>query len=138
MRRASAGSMRKCWPRDFLGRMPWRAASARRALGVSGEPGDPGELEPALPGDLDVRDALPERGELREGRRAEVDDPSRDSIGATIVDYHSDRIAVVEVGDVDNGPLRQGQVGGEVPGAVVPRGLSGLRPADELRSSDLD
>src|SRR5437870_2121673 len=74
MRRASAGSIRKCWPRALRGLIPWRAARARIRVGVRAPPG--------LPGDLDVRDALGERRDLGEGGVAEVDDPPRDAVGA--------------------------------------------------------
>src|SRR5439155_20086852 len=84
----------------FLGRTPWRAARARRALGVS-RSGAPG---PGSPADLDARDALPEGGERRERRGTEVDDPPRD-VRPTIVDCDSDRMPVVEV--------RHGHLGSE-------------------------
>src|SRR5438093_715129 len=128
MRRASAGSIRKCCPRDFRGRMPWRAANARISLGVSDPPG--------LPGDRDVRDALGERRDLGEGGVAEVDDPPRDAIGATVVDYHSDGLAVVEVGHGDHRPEWKAEVGRVVsvdPAEVVPGGLSDLRSVRTAR-----
>src|SRR6266542_2500170 len=133
MRRASAGSMRKCCPSAFLGRIPWRAASARSPLGVR-TAGGSGDLVPGcseLPGDPDVGHALPEGCDLGEGRVAEVDDPSGDAVGATVVDYHSDRLAVVQI--VHGGPGAEGepQMGGVVsvsPAEVIPGGLADLVP----------
>src|SRR5438552_5181150 len=106
--------------------MSWAAARARRRLGVSEGIG-PG-ISP-LPADLDVRDALSERSDLLEGRRAEVDDAPGDAVGTTVVDYHSDAPAVVHVGDLHRGSFRQGEMRREVPRAVVPRGLAVLDPA---------
>src|SRR2546427_3089944 len=102
--------------------MPWRVARARIWLGVSAPPG--------LPGDLDVRDALGERRDLGEGGVAEVDDPPRDAVGATVVDYHSDGLAVVEIGHRDHRPEGEAEVGRVVtidPTEVVPGGLPDLR-----------
>src|SRR6266536_2855614 len=133
MRRARAGSTRKCCPRGFFGRTPCRAASALSALGVRAR-GDRGDLVPwwsELPGELDVGHALPERRDLGEGRVAEVDDPSGDAVGATVVDYHSDRLAVFQVGHGHRGPEREPQMGGVVavlPAEVVPGGLADLVP----------
>ena len=55
--------------------MPWLAAIERMAPGVS-----EGAAEAAAsPADVDRDDALVERGELRERRLAEVDDPRVDA-----------------------------------------------------------
>src|SRR5207245_4147465 len=94
MRRASAGSIRKCCPSDFFGRIPRLAARARTRLGVR-EGRAAGSSR--LPADLDVRHALAEGRDLRERGGAAVDDPSGDAVGATVVDYHSDRLAVIQI-----------------------------------------
>src|SRR5438309_970223 len=107
--------------------MSWVAARARRRLGVREGIG-PG-VSP-LPADLDVRDALSERSDVLEGRRAEVDDAPGDAVGTTVVDYHSDRCAVVEVRHRDMGPEREREVRGEQArvGARVPGCLALLDP----------
>src|SRR2546427_9624632 len=107
--------------------MAWAAARVRRRLG--GREGIGPDVSP-LPADLDVRDALSERSDLLEGRRAEVDDAPGDTVGTTVVDYHSDRFAVVEVRHRDLGAEREREVRGEQArvGARVPGRLALLDP----------
>src|SRR5262245_13170687 len=116
--------------------MSWAAARARRRLGV--RVGIVAGVAP-LPADLDVRDALAEGRDLLEGRRAEVDDAPGDAVGATVVDYHGDRLAVVEVGHRDLGAEREREVRGEEPrlGARVPRRLALLDADDGADAAEL-
>ena len=87
--------MRKCCPSRFFGRIRWRAARARTALGV--------RASDALPVDADSCGALSERGQAGERVIREVDDP-RERSRDTRLDYHSHRLAVVPVADQDRGP----------------------------------
>src|SRR5438552_4221909 len=117
--------------------MSWAAARARRRLGVTEGIG-PGTSP--LPAELDVRDALSERSDLLEGRRAEVDDAPGDAVGTTVVDYHSDRFAVVEIRHRDLSPEGEREIRSEQArvGAGVPGRLALLDPDDRADPPELE
>ena len=86
--RARLGSIRKCWPSAFVGRMPWRAASSR----MRRPRGRATPRRSALPAEADVEDAAAERGEDGERLGREVDDAAGRE-GSTVIDHDDNRLS---------------------------------------------